>query len=295
MKSTTLIIPFLSALALAGCESSESSIQAGPGSDLESSEAADDERMSEEARRELERRGARISRGANRSDAPEWAGSYYEGDGLGKNVALSLAPDEGFTFTWNGCLGLYDLNYGDVRVDQGRIHLTSVFENDQKGFGGFDPVLTPVAWGERMYLIPPGDLIDFVNDVNAGWEPRDGVHGSFLLRRGDEERPVEGLPALPPELLGALLEEPIRAAVVSVSEEEDPKPDDRYRGIVEIVLDRGAEDGVVEGHRFFLIEKGVFESCKVDRVEARRCFLRTRHFELTHSLPSVGSLAVTRR
>ena len=43
-----------------------------------------------------------------------WAGDYYYGDGLGVNVELTLAPDSGFVFTWNGCLGLYDQNYGDV-------------------------------------------------------------------------------------------------------------------------------------------------------------------------------------
>src|SRR4030095_1837931 len=48
-----------------------------------------------------------------------WAGDYYRGDGLGVNVSLLIAPEAGFVFTWDGCLGRYDWNYGNVRVVAG--------------------------------------------------------------------------------------------------------------------------------------------------------------------------------
>ena len=43
-----------------------------------------------------------------------WAGQYFFGDGLGANVSLTLAPENGFTIIWRGCMGLYDQNHGTV-------------------------------------------------------------------------------------------------------------------------------------------------------------------------------------
>src|ERR1700730_15103618 len=48
-----------------------------------------------------------------------WAGEYYEGDGLGVGISLSLAPESGFVFEWHGCMGVYDRNYGELRRRQG--------------------------------------------------------------------------------------------------------------------------------------------------------------------------------
>jgi hypothetical protein len=58
------------------------------------------------------------------SDAiPEWAGEYYFGDGLGVNVRALIAPQGGFIFSWTGCLGLYDVNFGSVRAQDDRLTL----------------------------------------------------------------------------------------------------------------------------------------------------------------------------
>jgi len=46
--------------------------------------------------------------------AREWAGEYYVGDGLGMNVRILVAPTAGMTYTWRGCLGLYDGNQGEI-------------------------------------------------------------------------------------------------------------------------------------------------------------------------------------
>jgi len=53
----------------------------------------------------------------------EWAGEYYEGDGEGENISLLTAPKAGFVFRWQGCLGLYGLNYGSVEATSGRLKL----------------------------------------------------------------------------------------------------------------------------------------------------------------------------
>src|SRR5262245_42900344 len=62
----------------------------------------------------LKARRARIVKELESLGTPDWAGTYYQGDGLGTNVTLVLAPEGGATYTWTGCLGLYDCNQGNI-------------------------------------------------------------------------------------------------------------------------------------------------------------------------------------
>jgi len=151
----------------------------------------------------------------------EWAGQYYYGDGLGVNVELTLAPQGGFVFTWHGCLGLYDLNYGDVAFTQGTVKLLFKYPNDrEKGFQGIAPEFVPVHWGQRHYLIPADGMIQFTNAINSGMQPGalGGRSWRLLLRRGDEQKKAEGLPDIPSEYLKYILQEPVTAQVSSITE-----------------------------------------------------------------------------
>lgn len=175
-----------------------------------------------------------------------WAGDYYFGDGLGENVSLSLAPRSGVTATWQGCLGTYAANKGSV-IPQADGSLLFQFEqpNDQRGFGFADHVV-PVAWGERVYLIPEKELPAFASAVNLGDEPREDTPGLFLMRMGDEHRKVHGKPALPPAQQSLIREVPLEVGVVSANRLHDNHADQfecRYR----LELDHGANDGLAAG------------------------------------------------
>jgi len=85
----------------------------------------------------------RIQRELRQLRSHDWAGEYYFGDGLGVNVSLALAPANGFVFSWHGCLGLYDLNYGDVDFSNGTVKLLFKYTNTQRGFRGIAPELLP--------------------------------------------------------------------------------------------------------------------------------------------------------
>jgi hypothetical protein len=50
-----------------------------------------------------------------------------------------------------------------------------------------------------MKEITPGELMDFVNAIHLGHEPRHQPQGRFYLRKGDDERVATGLLSLPPE------------------------------------------------------------------------------------------------
>ena len=145
-----------------------------------------------------------------------WAGEYYFGDGLGVNVSLILAPKSGYLFEWHGCMGLYDRNYGAVAWTKGRLRLSFTFPNKRQGFQGIAEEFVPIAWGDRKYLVPADDIVGFCNAVNDGFQSRKGMHGFYLLRRGDEEKEVKGFPAVPEEFKPYLLAHPIDAEIVGV-------------------------------------------------------------------------------
>src|SRR5438034_3584564 len=147
----------------------------------------------------------------------EWAGEYYAGDGLGVNTSVVIAPESGYVFEWHGCLGLYDRNYGTVAWTNGRVRLSFTFENQRKGFQGIAPELIPISWGSRHYLIPADDVIGFCNSVNEGREPRAGTFGSYLLRKGDENKTVVNLPKVPAEFRPYLMDKPVEATIIAVS------------------------------------------------------------------------------
>lgn len=146
----------------------------------------------------------------------DWAGEYFAGDGLGVNIALTIAPRSGYVFEWNGCLGLYDRNYGAVTSTNGRIRLSFTFDNRREGFEGIAPEFVSVSWGRRRYLIPTDKVVDFCNSVNDGREPRTGAQGSHLLRRGDEKKKAAGFPRVPKEFRAYLLTKPIEATIIAV-------------------------------------------------------------------------------
>lgn len=146
-----------------------------------------------------------------------WAGRYYEGDGLGANVSFLVSPVAGAAVTWHGCLGLYGANEGTVsQRDDGTLDVAFNWKNEEGGFANFPSHLLPVRWGERSYLVPPDQLLAFVNAINRGIEPRERMHGGWYLRVADEERPVAGLPALPPEYLALIRAENVAFAVRDV-------------------------------------------------------------------------------
>jgi len=194
-----------------------------------------------------------------------WAGRYYYGDGLGVNVNLSLAPKSGFAFTWNGCLGLYDLNYGDVVEADGRIRLIFKHPNDRKGFQGISPELIPIVWGERHYLVSSDEVVNFANAINAGFEPSKTVSKRFLLREGDELKAVHGQPDLPSPYSEYLLKQPITAEISSVKES---RLEDDVR-ITTVTLNVGSAHGVKPGMEFYVYSPAsVFEWARITTVNS---------------------------
>jgi hypothetical protein len=246
-------------------------------------------KFSEAAQHAAQIREKKIQRELAKLQGHPWAGEYYYGDGLGVNVSLTIAPENGFVFRWHGCLGLYDLNYGKLDVSDGRIQLLFTYANIQEGFQGIAADLIPVQWGNRHYLIPSDGFVKFANAVNAGTEPNDPMGGrsyQFLLRRGDEKKDVSGQPPIPEEYAAYLLKRPIAAKVISVGESHLT---DSSR-FTHVTLNVGVIDGLKKGMELYVHgpQEG-FGTATVVSVEERTSQAILDQFSDTQvPLPSVG-------
>jgi hypothetical protein len=169
------------------------------------------------------------------SDGVSVSGEYYSGDGLGVNWNLELCQDGTFEFSWDGCLGNYDHQSGRWDIADGLITF-QVLDRKPDGLDHSLPSsLRPVRWGERLYLVPADELLEFCNQVNDGAEPRGDPHGLVLLRRDDWMLPVSSSPELPAQFLAYLLLDPVRGNLV--------KGDSERAGVV----DRGSSQGLRPG------------------------------------------------
>jgi hypothetical protein len=253
---------------------------------LHSQARESDERFLRTSAAASEAQTKKIRRELQKLKENDWAGEYYFGDGLGVNVSLALAPKSGFVFSWHGCLGLYDLNYGDVAFTNGTVKLLFKYPNKREGFEGIAPELLPVRWGKRHYLIDVGHIVDFTNAINAGTEPSPifaGRSGRFLLRRGDEDKAVGGEPDLPNEFLSYILAEPIKARVTLVQEMRV----ERSRRITYVRIDVGSLDGVKQGMELYVHSpSSVFESAIVTSVGEHSAKAVIEQMELTDPVPS---------
>jgi hypothetical protein len=183
----------------------------------------------------------------------EWAGEYFYSEGEATNVRLVLAPGAGAAIWWNGCLGLYGAEQGPVEMGADGVLQLDLPPQSVEEFARFPTRLLPVRWGERRYLVEPTKLVEFVNEVNSGFEPRSHSWGSTFLKVGDEEKPVAGLPELPQRQLTLIRNESLVVHVLAVERLPDDPPmlagideawcERRYR----LTLDRGVSDGLVAG------------------------------------------------
>ncbi len=234
--------------------------------------AADDDRgklskaTEQEGHARLERIEAELG---ELSDEHEWAGEYYCGDGMGVNVFVALSPKNGYVFEWRGCMGVYDRNYGQVTPKDGKLKLSFTFPNERRGFQGLAEEFIPIAWGERRYLIPADDVVGFCNDINAGDEPRDEVHGEYLLSRDDHEVKVSGRPNLPAEFQAYLLDKPVKARITAVkSTATRPSLAKVPFRDTTVALDVGRADRLLAGMKLYVTKPdSVVVSMKVTKVE----------------------------
>lgn len=185
--------------------------------------------------------------------AKEFAGRYYEGDGLGTNAGILIAPESGAAYLNYGCLGLYGGNHGDiveVLPDGLRLKLALPADRDIMKF--LDDRMYFVRWGERRYLVPASEMLRLVNNYNEGGFARESMYGIPRLQvpgvhPRDWDEPVPpGRPELPPQYARLLRDAPITLKVTKVSPVEVKPGFERCT----IEFEGGTDTGVFEGMEF---------------------------------------------
>ncbi len=187
-----------------------------------------------------------------------WAGRYYEGDGLGSNRHLTLAPENGFVYTVHGCLGLYNLSSGNVVQEGGLVKLTFSVENDQKEAREITVAFVPIPWGDRHYLVPSEKMVEFCNQVNRG----ERIHHFLRFSDKEGESPYRsrhkiatpGLPDVPEKYKPYLRRHhPIEAEITAMGETtNDPRQYFPQKTVV--TLDKGTKDGLLPGMTLAVIK-----------------------------------------
>lgn len=124
-------------------------------------------------------------------------------------------------------------------------------------------------------------MIEFVNALHHGREPRDRVHGGFLLARGDEDKPVQGLPGLPDRYLGMIRREPLVVGVLDSRRIGEEKiGGDLCRVRYRLTFDRGRDDGLMEGIRLEAIfPANVSEDARIVEATATQAVAEIERWE----------------
>jgi hypothetical protein len=219
---------------------------------------------------------AALDRAALKDDdwAKEWAGEYFTGDGLATNIEIKLAPKSGITYTWRGCLGLYDGNRGDVaEAFPGGLKLRLAIPPDAGISRFMSETLYFVPWGDRRYLVPQTQMLKLVNNYNEGGHAREKMRGIPLRVEGGDPRNIPettppGRPRLPPEYARLIVEKPLSLRVTKAS----ALPQQNVtRGVdvreTKLELDGGLNQGVYVGMEFTYRRGQWFGTVRIDRVE----------------------------
>jgi hypothetical protein len=177
---------------------------------------------------------------------------------------------------------------GRVENQDGRLLLSNesqekIKRQDGEEFNTFIANLTRVKWGDRRYLVPDKQLLQFCNAVNQGAEPRDSDRGEFYMGEGHEKIKVSGLPDLPKPWNEYVLEAPVRGKVIEYL------PDPMAR------VDIGRKDGLRAGMELVPAEEEFFSDQEIVTVEETHATIKPKYPEGNYRAIRVGDLLTTRR
>ena len=191
-------------------------------------------------------------------------GSYVFGHQWGGSE-IKLKPNGTFIHYSSSCTGVttgsgpYSVKNNALRLTTTKMWVRSFSDNidhdvtkrkARKKYLDTDEPFEPytwdlqiVRWGPRIYLMNQKSFGEFTKAINLGFEPRqvDGYrayYGTFYLREGDENKPIDGQPPLPKEFLDKLISAPVTATIVKF-ETVDKWPT--------ATIDRGSKDGLQKG------------------------------------------------
>lgn len=177
-----------------------------------------------------------------------WAGVYRYGYGNGPIIHLYISPENGFEYLSGTDKGTLSRNYGDVESSKEFIQLSPQLSLKPRSIFHLTDAYHIVNWGERKYLVPEYQMIDFCNSVNLNEEPRYHWSGMFFLKDGHHNIEVTEMPDVPLHYKRYLLDEPITAKVIDIKGTKTENVGKNYRmHTVTVEIDRGSETRLLPG------------------------------------------------
>lgn len=160
-------------------------------------------------------------------------GKYYQGDGLGANLQLTLEKGHKFFYTWRGCLGVYDEAKGTWNRDGDLVVLFPIGYKTPKDLREIDTRFMPVRDSNRQYLIEENSMPAFAAKVNRK-KLRSGPHGFDYVRIKSDNfdfMPAPGNPVRPQAYADFYANGPIETEVTRINSdgtvELNPVPKNR--------------------------------------------------------------------
>ncbi len=229
------------------------------------------------------------------------------------NIRIAVAPESGISYTYHGCLGLYDGNYGDVE---------GTFDDDGDGIpdglkinwalqvgNNFDFCSKKcyfVRWAAapgspgRFYLVPESKMVEVVKNYNMGGQAQDYMFGT--PRKYDEHESernpdtgprVEGVPRLPPRWASQLVTGDWVARVIAIAPATiGSAAIGVYATEARVTLDKGRADGIYLGMEIPVGSKapdaGRLTIDAVNQHTAEGVFRILAHDDQKAALPVVG-------
>jgi len=199
----------------------------------------------------------------------EWEGEYCIAGETSLKV-LRWASTSGFVvFSVSTCsTEVRSLDYGTLTATANYVLLTS-----QKSVSSEESSIKylPVKWGGRHYLVKESEVADFYDFVAGyGSKSEEYMPIGFLLRSGEGEQPVAGMPILPPGYeqfekapIEAVITE-IKSRTIKRSQGDDES--ESYESRTSVRLNVGSANGVKRKMVFNVIESELDESVEIVRV-----------------------------
>ena len=220
--------------------------------------------------------------------ADEWAGDYTIGTvGDVHMKILRWAPGAGYAFlSVSNCFPLIDgVDYGRVELTPGRLRLVSEApaappRTHGHGHGAHarraqSQVYLSVKWGECHFLVAEEAISDFYDSVagTGDYRPRQywiPLDEAFFLKREDRDKPVFGMPVVPPGY-ERFEKRPVDTKIVAVGRSRVRKTDNPWWNdlVVEVRVGAGSADGVVRGMGFVVLDVEDYEAVEITRVGRR--------------------------
>ena len=91
-----------------------------------------------------------------RSSPQELPGTYYSGDGLGRNVTVSIRPDGTYYSDWQGCLGVYGESDGTWTLQGEQLTFSPLNAKDM--LAGYLTSATTIRHDGRLGFVRTQDL-----------------------------------------------------------------------------------------------------------------------------------------